>query len=80
MNWHVHAVGWMWVWWGALVVGVVAVIWLVVAANRPTGQASGEDDSEALLRRRFADGEITQEEFEHQLSALRRAEPKKHVK
>ena len=77
--------GWSWSWglamglgmlamlafWGALIVGVVLLVrWLMTA----TGGSDGRLDETALqiLKRRYAAGEITHEEFEQMRQALER--------
>lgn len=57
--------GWVWmlVWIGALLL----TVWLLV--HQPTQRTSVED-AQAILRVRFARGEITQSEFERARDAL----------
>jgi putative membrane protein len=57
--------GWIWmlVWIAVLVV----MVWLIVRS--PTGPAAAED-AMAILRARFARGEINQEEFERARASL----------
>lgn len=52
---HASASIWMSVW----VIGLVAMIWLIVQGER----RRPADDAEAILRARFARGEIDAEEF-----------------
>lgn len=58
MAWGMDAGAWIWmfVW----IFALVAMVWLIVRADHraPT------DDPEAILRARFARGEINTEEFE----------------
>jgi putative membrane protein len=56
-----------WVWMLVWVAALVAMIWLIVRADRrpPT------DDAEAILRARFARGEIDAEEYERARLVLR---------
>ena len=58
MAWGTDAAAWIWmfVW----IFALVAVVWLIV---RPDHRAP-TDDPEAILRARFARGEINTEEFE----------------
>lgn len=60
--------GGMWLWWilGIAIVGALA--WVVV---RPLSRANGES-AEELLKRRYARGEIDNEEFEKRLQDLRK--------
>lgn len=63
--WHI---GWMWLFWIAVIVAVVFLVRTVAApARRPTA-ASPEE----ILKQRYAQGEIDQEEYERRLSDLRR--------
>ncbi len=66
----------VWIWAGWLAI-IAAVVWLAVWAVRSgvgdSGPAAGPDDSaEAILKRRFARGEIGREEFRRSLEDLRR--------
>lgn len=81
MTWQWHSpADWavMGVWmllWIVIVVAVIALtIWLIgrfiVARDQPSSRAA--DEAEAILRRRFAAGEIDAEEYERRLQTLRR--------
>jgi putative membrane protein len=63
--------GWSWLWMAAMTVlfwgGVFA---LAVFAFRSFGRSKGNDQAIDVLRRRFASGEITQDEFEKTRKAL----------
>ena len=63
--------GWNWVWMTAMMVlfwgGIVAV---AVLAFRSLGGSKNDDNAMDALRRRLADGEITQDEFEKTRKAL----------
>lgn len=64
--------GWMWLW---PVVGLAVVVALVWAMVRAGGSAAGpraEESPEVILKRRYARGEIRQEEYERALTDLRR--------
>jgi putative membrane protein len=65
--------GWlaMLAFWGAVIVGVVL---LVRALSRPSPGASGrgEEDALAILRRRYASGELTREQYEQMRQDLER--------
>lgn len=76
--------GWMmgghWVWWIFWLVVAVVLVWALVRALSTDGSRSsggggapggGTADPEEILRRRFARGEISKEEFRERLAALR---------
>jgi putative membrane protein len=64
-GWDMTLAGWLWmfIWIGALLV----MVWLIV--RRPEDRP-GAEDAMAILRSRFARGEISQDEFERARSAL----------
>lgn len=61
-GWHM---GWWWV--GGLV--IIAVLWLAMSAGNRTARP---DSPERILKRRYAGGEITRDEYERKLQDLRR--------
>jgi putative membrane protein len=73
MMWpYPHADGWGWmiggwifmiVFWGLVIVGIVVLIRLFSDRCRPGDARHAESPSE-ILRRRYAAGEITKEQFE----------------
>lgn len=65
MGWGLDLAGWLWM--GAWILALLAMVWLIVrgSAGRPAS-----DDAVAILRARFARGEISQEEFERARTAL----------
>ena len=65
MAWGMDASAWIWmfIW----IFALVAMIWLIVRADHRTPA----DDPEAILRARFARGEINAEEFERAKLVLR---------
>jgi putative membrane protein len=72
MGWWPMAI-WIVIW--LLIIGLL--VWIAVRAigNRtsaPPSQPAAGDMAEELLRRRFATGEIDEEEFTKRLEALRR--------
>lgn len=73
MHWHD---GWgmypgMWVFWCVIVIVVVLlVIWLLRSGGGPGG--GRHSDAEEELKRRYARGEISREEYEQKLDDLRR--------
>lgn len=72
--------GWMMLVWGLAGLAVLAllvagVVWLVRSSQdrgRPALSAADEDAAERELRRRYAAGEIDQEEYTRRLDTLRR--------
>jgi uncharacterized membrane protein len=58
MGWGMDASAWIWmlVW----ILGLLAMVWLIVRADR----RAPADDPEAILRARFARGELDAEGFE----------------
>jgi uncharacterized membrane protein len=65
-GWHT---GWMPFWWLCGIAVLAVVIWLAAAATRRSGDG---DSPERILKRRYAGGEITHEEYERKLAELRR--------
>jgi putative membrane protein len=62
--------GWMWLWWLFGLALVVAVVWAVMRAAAP--QPRGDQETpEAILKRRYARGEVDREEYERRLKDLR---------
>jgi putative membrane protein len=63
--------GWSWLWMAAMMVlfwgGIIV---LAVFAFRSFGGSKSTDQAMGVLRRRFASGEITQDEFEKTRKAL----------
>jgi len=61
----IGAAGWIWmfVWVAALLV----IVWLIV---RPSGDRTPTEDAVAILRARFARGEISEAEFERAREVL----------
>ena len=64
-----HSWIFMWLWWGLIATAIFLVIWFVVRANRTRVD---DDDAEAILRRRFAAGELDEHEFQERMAVLRR--------
>lgn len=56
-----------WIWMLIWIVALVAMVWLIVRADR----RSPTDDPESILRARFARGEIDAEELERATLVLR---------
>lgn len=54
-----------------LALAAVAIIWLIRRPNGPNPQGSLPDAPEDILRRRFASGEIDEDEYARGRSALK---------
>ena len=50
-----------WLWMGVWIVALLAMVWLLVRGGEHSART---DDADAILRARYAHGEITQAEFE----------------
>jgi len=55
--------GFMWIFWIAIIVGIIFLVRWVVQQSRPV-EGKIEESSFELLKRRYARGEIDKEEFE----------------
>ena len=67
---HGLGMGWMMVSWLVWLVVIVAVVWV---ATRAFGAGTGMGESpEAILKRRYAKGDIDREEYERRLSDIRK--------
>ncbi|HLO36813.1 MAG TPA: SHOCT domain-containing protein [Candidatus Deferrimicrobium sp.] len=58
---------WGWIWMLVWIVALLFMVWLIV---RSPSEPSTAEDAMAILRVRFARGEISQEEFERARNAL----------
>jgi putative membrane protein len=58
---------WGWIWMLVWIVALLFMVWLIV---RSPSERSTAEDAMAILRARFARGEISQEEFERAKVAL----------
>jgi uncharacterized membrane protein len=58
---------WGWVWMVTWIAALLFMVWLLV---RAPGDRSTADDAFAILRARFARGEISQDEYERARDAL----------
>ena len=65
-------IGMMAIWWlfGLAVLGVL--IWAVIRVAGSPGNGRGEESPEAILKRRYARGEVAREEYERRLTDLRK--------
>lgn len=64
--------GWMWLW---LIGGLgllVLLVWAVARSAAPPTAPRGEDSPEAILKRRYARGDVDREEYERRLTDLRK--------
>ena len=68
-GWMAGGFLWMIVWTLVLLAVPVALVYLLVAQRGPTG-GRVDDDALGLLRRRYAQGEIDEEEFETRRARL----------
>lgn len=66
-GWHM---GGMWLWWLLIIAGVALVSWLVFSTARKGG--SPADSPEAILKKRYAKGEIDRETYERMLDDVRK--------
>lgn len=69
MGWHGWYMGWMWIFWIAL---IVLVVWFVVrAAGSTTTPSQHRESAEEILKRRYASGEISHEDYQRMLNEIR---------
>ncbi len=61
--------GFMWIFWIAIIVGIIFLVKWIVMQSRPGGQQQGESSLE-ILKKRYARGEIDKEEFEQKKKDL----------
>lgn len=61
--------GFMWIFWIAIIVGIILLVKWIVQQNRPGGQQQRENSLE-ILKKRYARGEIDKEEFEQKKKDL----------
>lgn len=60
--------GWMWLFWILVVVAAVILVrWLTVQGAGPRA----DDSPEAILKRRYARGELSRQEYQRRLEELR---------
>ena len=68
---HGWAMGWMSVWYLLALIVFFGVLWIAARFMWATGGPSFESP-EAILKRRYASGEIDQKEYERRLTDIRR--------
>jgi len=61
--------GFMWIFWIAVIVGIIFLVKWAVQQNRPV-EGKLEESSLELLKKRYARGEIDKEEFEQKKKDL----------
>lgn len=61
---------WMLLWWGFGVVVLVLLVWLI--AKAVGGTSTRDDTPEQILKRRYAKGEISHDEYRRRLEDVRR--------
>lgn len=64
--------GWMWLWPVVGLAVVVVLVWAMVRAGGAVARPHADESPEAILKRRYARGEIEREEYERALTDLRR--------
>lgn len=80
-SWHHEGlfVGMHWLWWLFWILVMVVVVWAFVRLARDErsrrDRASEREAAEEALRRRFAEGEIGEDEFLHRMRLLRESRP-----
>lgn len=63
---------WMVVWWVFGVAVLVLLVWAIARAAGGFSPRAAEDSPEAILKRRYARGELDREEYQRRLEDLRR--------
>lgn len=63
MGFGMMLLGWLF-WLGLLIILVLAVAWAIGSARRPRRDAAERDRAIAILRERYARGELSKEEYE----------------
>jgi putative membrane protein len=59
---------WMLVWWFIVAVGIV---WFVWVTTRISGRRDTRESAEEELRRRFAAGEVSEDDYRKRMAVLR---------
>ena len=62
---------WMSVWWLGGLALLFLVVWAIVRASAPWGSVE-QDSPEAILKRRYARGEVDRDEYDRRLADLRK--------
>ena len=64
--------GWMWLWWLVGLGVLILFVWAVARAAGSSGIRGPEEPPEAILKRRYARGEMDDQEYERRLGNLRK--------
>ena len=64
--------GWMGLWWILGLAVLLLFVWVMARMAGSTGAGRTEESPEAILKRRYARGDIDREEFERRLTDLRK--------
>lgn len=72
MNGYGGAMGGMWLWWIVGFAILAVLVWAIARTAGTSGPERGDDSPEAILKRRYARGEIDRNEYEHKLNDLRK--------
>ena len=68
---HGYGMGFMGIFWILLLILFVLVIWKLFSNSQKTNPTSNEDTALELLKKEFAKGNITEEEFERKKRLLK---------
>lgn len=69
---HDAHMGWMWFAWPLGIVLLIVLVWALARAAAPPAPPGGEESAEAILKRRYARGEIDDQEYQRRLRELRK--------
>ena len=64
--------GWMWLWWLVGLGALLLFVWAVARTAGSSGSRGSEESPEAVLKRRYARGEMDDQEYERRLGNLRK--------
>lgn len=64
--------GWMGFWWLLALVLLLVFVWALARGAAMNSPPRDEDSPEAILKRRYARGELDEQEFERRLGNLRK--------
>jgi putative membrane protein len=70
MSWNGWHMGWMWFFWGFVI--LLLVLLFQRATGSPRTPSETQSSAEEILKRRYARGEIGKEEYESKLEGLRK--------